>query len=466
MIVLLQYRMQNSQFLPPLLFALYMIGFAYGLGVVLSWWEAGLLGLTLLGLYCVSGRYVRRVFGAMVSMVAVWGLFFRYFHRELYPADLYLFWTHISETFESLGALHALFLPTLLGILVGILLWWKIPKVVRCRNKGWWGITAVSLPLALWSLPPLSPLKALVHLPFIRTTTLSNTSALQRPLYPKRATDYHLFILIGESMRYDSYIEAKLKGLGKAVFSKKIYAGATNTDVSVPLFINGAYTTKRLSKKSSKNLFVLAKKNGYQTAFISIQTDKALHYIRPYLQPEAIDYYRTFSKAQRHPQYDILLLQQLQQRDFSTKQFIVMQQIGEHAPYRYYKNAPRSGSITAHYYRAVDESFRLYRLLIGSLRQKGDPFIFIYLSDHGECIGEEGRYGHNAFVPKVYEVPFFITANIPLPKGYKSIRSHYELSAYVRYLLGYGDAISIDKRPVRVNGTMLSGEDGFLEILR
>jgi len=289
---------------------------------------------------------------------------------------------------------------------------------------------------------------------------------MQRPLYPKRVTDYHLFILIGESMRYDSYIEAKLQGLGKAVFFKKIYAGATNTDVSVPLFINGAYSTNTLSKRSAKNLFALAKKNGYQTAFISIQTDKALRYIRSYLQPESIDYYRTFSKAQRHPQYDRLLLQQLQQRDFSTKQFIVMQQIGEHAPYRYYKNAPPSGSITAHYYRAVDESFRLYHSLIASLRQKGDPFILIYLSDHGECIGEEDRYGHNAFVPKVYEVPFFITANIPLPKGYKSIRSHYELSAYVRYLLGYGDGVFVDNRPVRVNGTMLSGEDGFLEISR
>jgi glucan phosphoethanolaminetransferase (alkaline phosphatase superfamily) len=267
-------------------------------------------------------------------------------------------------------------------------------------------------------------------------------------------------LIIGESMRYDAYVAEQLRKLG--FFYRKIYSGATGTDVAVPLLLNVKNDPLQLATDSETNLFRLAKKSGYQTRFVSIQTPKALQYIRPYLQPDHIDSYKSFEKAQREPYYDRLLLRTLQGIDFGHKQFIVMQQIGEHAPYRYFYG-PKAEDIRTNYYRGVDESFRLYREVAKRLEERASKYVLIYVSDHGEFIGEGGRYGHNTFAPEIYEVPLFITANFPLPKGYEAIASHYDLSRYIMHLLGYGREITLPahERTHIINGTMLSREDGF-----
>jgi glucan phosphoethanolaminetransferase (alkaline phosphatase superfamily) len=98
------------------------------------------------------------------------------------------------------------------------------------------------------------------------------------------------------------------------------------------------------------------------------------------------------------------------------------------------------------------------------LIESNKPFVFIYTSDHGEFTGEHRQYGHNKFDPVIYEVPFFITSNTNIPTTYKNINSHYHLAYYIFNLLGYNSKLNPMKNKHIINGTMISREDGFIEI--
>ena len=151
------------------------------------------------------------------------------------------------------------------------------------------------------------------------------------------------------------------------------------------------------------------------------------------------------------------------ERDLSKNNFMVFQQIGQHSPY-YYFEGEKSDDQKINYQRSVDTSFKLYDKLYQTLKNSQKPFVFIYVSDHGEFTGENGRYGHNTFDPVIYNVPMFITSNITLPPAYKGVKSHYHLSQFLTYLLGYKEKLEFSEEKSIVNGTMLSREDGFIEI--
>jgi glucan phosphoethanolaminetransferase (alkaline phosphatase superfamily) len=192
-----------------------------------------------------------------------------------------------------------------------------------------------------------------------------------------------------------------------------------------------------------------------------MQSENSLRYIKPYLQLDNIDIYKSFSKLERVPKFDFFLLDELKKFDFSKKSFIVLQQIGQHSPYHYFEGK-KSDNISKNYQKSVDYSFEFYYKLYTYLEKMQKPFILIYSSDHGEFSGEGGRYGHNNFDPIIYEVPMFVTSNSTLPENYKQIKSHYDLSQFLIYLLGYQKELRFEDKRTIINGTMLSREDGFI----
>jgi glucan phosphoethanolaminetransferase (alkaline phosphatase superfamily) len=304
----------------------------------------------------------------------------------------------------------------------------------------------------------LNILKSLVSLPMNTHTNIIN---YETPMYPLREDSINIILVIGESMRYDNYVEQKLKKQNH--FYKKIYAGATNTDVSLPLLLNAKNNPLKLNKENQTNLFKLAKKSNFTTAFISMQSENSLRYIKPYLQLKHIDNYKSFEKNEAKPKFDFFLLKELEKFDFSKKRFIVLQQIGQHSPYHYFEGKKLDDN-SKNYKKSVDYSFRFYHQLHNYLNQLKKPFILIYTSDHGEFSGENGRYGHNNFDPIIYEVPMFITSNSTLPINYKQINSHYDLSQFLTYLLGYKKELKFEDAKTVINGTMISREDGFIII--
>ncbi len=389
-------------------------------------------------------------------------IFFSYFQRYLTSADIYNFFTHIHETFETLFVLWSLFVIPIIIFFTIIIILWLLNKITIQKYilKPWIKYPLLGLLLFI-NLNSTMGLKLLDSLLALQSTTNSDLVHLESPLYPKREVNTTIILILGESMKYNSYVEQKLKTQGH--FYKKIYAGATNTDISLPLLLNKKNNTLQLSPKNQTNLFRLAKKSNFNTAFISIQSEKSLHYIKPYLQLSFVDTYKSFEKKSIKPMYDLLLLDELKKIDLSKKSFIVLQQIGQHSPYHYFKGQ-KSDHNSKNYQKSVDYSFEFYHSLFLYLKNMQQPFILIYTSDHGEFSGEDGRYGHNSFDPVIYEVPMFITSNSIMPPNYQQINSHYELSQFLIYLLGFEKELIFDNKKTIINGTMLTREDGFIVI--
>jgi hypothetical protein len=375
-------------------------------------------------------------------LILVQDLFYSYFQRDITRFDIYNFFTHQDDTFESFFVLWEIFIyPVVLFLLSFVLLLFIKSRILK------YIIVALSIVLNIDFIKELVSVNPL-------NKKLSYID--QRELEIVRSSRATILLIIGESMKYNSLVEKKLKQQG--FFYKKIYAGATNTDVALPLLFNAKQDPSTLGYFEKTNLFYLAKKNDYRTIFISMQTKKSLKYIKDYLQPQWIDYYKTYTKNNRKPLYDLNLLSDLKGIDLKKKSFIVLQQIGQHSPYSYHPQQEPD------YNGSIEYSFNLYKRVYRYLKDQNNPFIMIYVSDHGEFTKEDGRYGHNDFNKMIYEVPMFITSNIALPQEYKSIKSHYQLSLYITYLLGYYEKIDLSSTRHIVNGTMIDREDGFIVV--
>ena len=388
----------------------------------------------------------------LASLSLLHQLFFSYFQRELNSADIYNFFTHIDETFESFFSLIMIvYKPLVLFILVLIMI---RPKPIILKPMFRYPLLMILIMINLNSTLGLKLLPAVYGL---FGDTNSPIMTKETPLYPKRDAGQNIILIIGESMKYNAFVEQRLQAQGH--FYKKIYAGATNTDVSVPLLLNAKTNPLRLHAKNETNLFRLAKKNGYKTTFVSIQGEKWLQYIKPYLQLENIDYFKSYNEKQRASKFDFALLEELDHIDFDKPNFIVLQQIGEHSPYNYFIG--EKSTAEENYKKSVLYSFALYEKLYQRLQKTQKPFVLIYTSDHGEFTGEGGRWGHNAFEKSVYEVPLFITSEIPMMQD---IDSHHHVSQLLIYLLGYHDKLVFSKQKPIVNGTMITREDGFIQV--
>ena len=90
------------------------------------------------------------------------------------------------------------------------------------------------------------------------------------------------------------------------------------------------------------------------------------------------------------------------------------------------------------------------------------PTIFIYTSDHGELIGRHGKIGHNTFQKEVYRVPLIIFDNLKSDIKYKSIKSHQDIYNLIFHLFGYSKEFKESSKPIRVNGSMINEEDGYI----
>ncbi len=405
--------------------------------------------------YVLLSLFLPRTLLVIVALLTLCNLlFFHYFQREWQSSDIYNFMTHMPETFETFFAFWQMFWIPILSFSVIILLIVKKKKAPLLYGKKG---AFFALVFGFFALPQLRILPELI----LHESSPNSFCTQETPLYPRNEGMQNIILIIGESMKYNTYVEEKLKNLH--LFYKKIYAGATNTDVSLPLLINAKNNPLHLTGDNQTNLFRLARKNGYHTAFVSLQTPAALQYINPYLQTGMIEQYQSFDKKERSPKYDFYLLDALKEANLSRKNFIVLQQIGQHSPYRYFPGK-KSASAKQNYQKSLDYSFQLYAKIINYLKKSQKPFILLYTSDHGEFTGENGRWGHNSFAPTIYEVPFFATANSKLPKETKKIASHYHLSQFITSLLGYYDKTTFSKEKHIVNGTMITREDGYREI--
>ncbi len=282
-------------------------------------------------------------------------------------------------------------------------------------------------------------------------------------LYQKN--DYNIILIFGESLRYDRFNFH----LEKNFISYKTISLATATDVVLPLFLTTSKTQKEINIDNS--LFNLAKKADFKTYFITTQTKNAMRYIKEFISFDSIDYYKEAKKGE----FDYFLVDKIKKINFDKKLFLVMQFYGQHSPYDRYptsfkkftKNDSMRDKVNSNYNNSVLFSNHILNQLINHIqRVSKKPTFIIFTSDHGEFLGENKRYGHNSFQKEIYLVPSFIhSINSKLSLKSRPIISHIDLSNYIRFLLGYEKEFNFsDEKIIRVNGTMMSGEDGFLDV--
>lgn len=230
-------------------------------------------------------------------------------------------------------------------------------------------------------------------------------------------------------------------------------AGGVSTDIAVAFLMNLGFGDGGSLKaaKGQQCLFKLAKTNHYSTHFLSAQNAEQLRYIIPYLCSSSLDDFR--SLEQISPQTvdhqaadDKDLLPELKKLlALDSKQFIILHQRGSHAPWErrsteMNRRFPHTDKIG--YYNNSVVEFDLFMKGINAIAQTSNKkTLIIYVSDHGEAMGQDGKWGHGQLIKAAFEIPVIIMSfNHKLPDVVKKLPTfipHYNLSLFMADSLGF-----------------------------
>jgi len=441
---------------------------------------------------------------------------FSYFGKNISAIEFYLFATNIDETFEALNSMLKITLvPTTLTLisLIGIyilnkkmnnniyyykytihlfvcillLLSYKIYYLTNIKT------TKLTDGQAKYIYPMInrhSSRNFIISLSYYTIGILPKQLFLNNTKYPKQKTptlikndsNQTIILLIGESLRSDKFsleqhnlLTPKLQTLknDNNFYYKNVYAGGTMTKVSVSVLINRIKYPNMLEQISNESncLFKLAKNTNKHTYFITAQHTKHIQMIKDMICPKYIDNLYTrnnFNQLINKPVgYDNDLLTIIKKLNIINKNnFIVLQQRGSHTPYT--KQSPKSFK---KYKSSYDNSVlytdtTIYNLI--SYIKKIPNTTLIYVSDHGELLGEGGHKGHGYLDKIVYTVPLIIYTTNKNKEDLniiKNINSHYDISNYITHLLGYTyDLKNDNNKTIYILNSDLNGFSGYKRI--
>jgi glucan phosphoethanolaminetransferase (alkaline phosphatase superfamily) len=443
---------------------------------------------------------------------------YSYFGTWIEPLEIYLFFSHLNESFGTLSDFTQIFyLPAAILVINAISMYfvcrYSYPRRVHAKYTGYI-LLAILLygPITTMASPEnrnhklnaddyivKNSIKSINNfLGIVAPAKIIGTSSseLEQPIKQahliKGATEkYNIVFVIGESLRYKNMslfgynknTTPLLTGLSAdSHFTyKRAISSSVFTDVSIPGLINCIERPDSSAMVIEQNtcLFRLAKEQGYRTYFISSQSMDALNSIRNSLCLKYVDKFTdSYSLTDNYYQntQDSFLLNNLHSIDLKGDQpsFIVLHQTGSHSPYKKaytdeYAFLPET-SLANEY----DNSVRFTDYILDSIieyvkRETTLPTIIVYTSDHGESLGEHGIIGHgNIQVPDQYHVPFIMYAvntDIPMWDELSKVDfiTHYQISKYISQLLGY----SIDNekvfsnKEIVVTGKDITGLDGY-----
>ncbi|MBN2788885.1 MAG: sulfatase-like hydrolase/transferase [Candidatus Delongbacteria bacterium] len=294
----------------------------------------------------------------------------------------------------------------------------------------------------------------------------------------------NIVLVIGESLRsdrlsllgYDRKTTPRLDSLAenRIISSRNIFPGGTMTNTSFAVLMNRLispeYNAQIIDQKN--NLFRLAKENGFSTHFISRNSFSQLETMHSLLSRQNIDTFCSKSNMTdflKEPEdYDIDLVGLLKNIDLNSSNFIILQQRRSHSPC--FKQYPEYfGTFEDEYDNTVLYTDLVLSKMIDHL-SKNSPLetFFIFTSDHGELLGENGRNSHGCFEDGVINVPFVFYTNSEadsIKTVSNNIRCHFDVSSFIGFLLGYNTKIPDDpERDIYINGTDIDGFAGYLYI--
>ncbi len=442
-----------------------------------------------------------------------------WFGNFIHPTRIYLFFREYAETFQTLVSIGRLMIaPIVILICSGILLYLVSPILPDRKPFLFWKV------LIFLSLI-YAPARTLVNgneygkQPDINNLGYNNLYAsfsyflgktlpfkLSERSYEndiftfqkiKENPQINIVLVIGESLRYqnmslfgyDRETTPLLTALSKErpfIFRKAVAAGV-QTDVALPLFFNNYMKKNPMPVILSQNrcLFKAAKENGFETSFLSAQSKPGMKHIINYLCPKFIDHldFGTDEKSVSdfvQVRQDDLLVEKIKEKKFDKPQFYVLHQRGSHTPFesRYPKSFNKfpvvssdntKDSIIKHYDNSVYFTDFVLSEIIKELYAKSKlPTYFVFVSDHGQTLGEDGAWGHINLNTQVFKIPFIFISDkkdevFNQVEKFPNFISHKTASNLIVSLLGYKAEETSDETQY-ITGADLDGLEGGMRI--
>jgi glucan phosphoethanolaminetransferase (alkaline phosphatase superfamily) len=236
-------------------------------------------------------------------------------------------------------------------------------------------------------------------------------------------------------------------------FSTIGLSGGVSTDIAVAFLLNSGFGSAGSLKaaKGSHCLFRLAKEKNFSTHFLSVQSSQQLRYISPYLCSSFLDDYRSLDEIDPKNDNDQAAEDKLLIPEFkkllsgNSRRFIMLHQRGSHGPWelrsheknrRFPHDSPEN-----HYDNSVVEFDHFFKELKSTIDGLNKKVLVIYVSDHGEALGQDGKWGHGQLMKPAFEIPVLVYAHgRALPSGLKEKKTaltHYNVSLILAKELGF-----------------------------
>jgi len=312
-------------------------------------------------------------------------------------------------------------------------------------------------------------------------------------LAPVETEKPNIVILMGESTSYANmgmfgYARDTTPDLGRYsgqpnFIQARGISSAVSTRVSLSLFYNIVNEPDNPGAIGSMahSLYRLAKQQGYRTHYITTQYNAGgLTYA---MSVKDIDTWKDRKDLSIYPgEHDDRLLLALKDLDLDYHQpnFVTLHMLSAHAPYT--DNYPRSGAVYPdtgqgqHDYtvNSYDNSILYTQKLIADIYAYfdalGQPVYIFFVPDHGEAMGQHGRYGHNFVQLDSALVPILVYGSHLAPERMAAMRerlgcltNHYLVGKEIARLLGYTlENPNEVEDTYYLNGTSAFGEAGFM----
>lgn len=459
-----------------------------------SWYRYVILFFYLFTFTFIKGPKIRLVFLSAMLLISFFQMgHYSYYATPVVPSEIYL-GLQVGEiggvlAEESQHVLIPLFM-TLIPLILGFLVWRK-SKV----HYQYFGMTAAVIALILffpvrtyvtgndWGKDPSSNEVMAINLygsvSFFLGRILPhkitggilpsqpNSSMYLKFVEAKKNQDWDkVIVVIGESL---STRHMSLYGYQRPTtpfldsiksdpnfFHTTGISSGVNTDVSVSFFLNMAFGSpgKLKSSLGEHCMFKLAKNLGYRTHLLSIQSNQQLQYIAPYVCSTFLDDFKPLELVAPHTKDQMaardrdLLPVFKEVLDKDSSDFVVLHQRGSHGPWgvrstpesKIFSAAKKKDRPIADYDNSVVEFDLFMRDLLTMLKRSDKKTLVVYLSDHGEALGENGRWGHGVLIREAFEVPVIITSvNRSLPPAVTDlpqVLTQYGLGLFITEQLG------------------------------
>ena len=276
----------------------------------------------------------------------------------------------------------------------------------------------------------------------------------------------HVWLVVADSLRtdrlgvlgYERNTTPNLNRLAEQgqLLARPGIAAGVSTAVSLPNLLNLIREPGQaeLLRSQPHNLFALAREAGFQTHWLSAQESKLLSHLGSRHLDVSItreDHPLLFLKRHDHALVDLLARQ-----EWAERNFVVLNLRTAHLPYEENydqhpeplplwptaRQLPREQRQANAYDNAVGYLDDVLAEIIEQFEQlEGERYLLI-TGDHGQLLGEQGRWGHNDLLPEVAEVPILVLAREGDASSLKILAderwvSHYEAGIWLAQRLGW-----------------------------